>query len=344
MTTQRTLKQLYSEALIAHSRIIEASGRHDSDEHQHALEKVLQQWIELKTTISHRAIFSSNESLEDINTSEIKYLSVDYQLAELYAEFAKPTRAHNLKKSIVCYLHYLTNLSNYRLLDEAQQMKYDRIRQSPFEIQALHETAQLRRDEKIANYKLEKQLAAKLDQLEKLENDDNEYNNTDEELIRELYVDRLKSLALKDFDNIRVIAQELEIVQTMPESKIVEIHDERTKSKDPTQFTEKLEYINRDMLSKEGKILRPFTLVKRDDLKKKVFGTGQYLPTMTVEEFLEQELANGGIITGGGNDGPEESEDEDDLDKADAETYKQREWDDFTESHAKGSGNTINRG
>ena len=36
--------------------------------------------------------------------------------------------------------------------------------------------------------------------------------------------------------------------------------------------------------------------------------------------------------------------DEDDFDKADQETMKQRQWDEFVEENPKGAGNTINRG
>jgi hypothetical protein len=51
------------------------------------------------------------------------------------------------------------------------------------------------------------------------------------------------------------------------------------------------------------------------------------------------------MIDGGGEQSGRPTEpDEDNLDKADAETMKAREWDEFTEANPKGSGNTINRG
>ena len=65
-------------------------------------------------------------------------------------------------------------------------------------------------------------------------------------------------------------------------------------------FTTKLESIPKisyqvsDLINKQGKILQPFTITsQRQKLKEKVFGTGQILPSMTVEEYLDYELANG---------------------------------------------------
>lgn len=344
---QRTLRQLYTDAMTARAAVIESPKRHDDPQHQQQLLTTIKILTELKTAINNRAIFSTNESIEDVNTTEIKYLCLDYYVAQLYAEYLSPSKTQCLKKAIISYLQYLTSLKNYGLLDKSQREKYDALRKDPFALQALYSTAELRRDEKIANYKLEKLLNTKLEELQQLEKYDNEYQNADEEHIRELYISQLQLLAMKAFELMRLLAQELEMLANMPEPKITEvIEDDRQQNKsDPTQFTDKLEFLNKDVLSKEGKILRPFTLMTRADLKKKVVGTGQYLPTMTVEELIEQELANGGMISGGGNDGPQDSDgEEDDMDKADLETYKQRSWDEYAESHAKGSGNTMNRG
>ena len=66
---------------------------------------------------------------------------------------------------------------------------------------------------------------------------------------------------------------------------------------------------------------------------------------MTIDEYLAEEKRRGGMIEGGGEQSGRPVEpDEDNLDKADMETMKAREWDEFTESNPKGSGNTLNRG
>ena len=98
-------------------------------------------------------------------------------------------------------------------------------------------------------------------------------------------------------------------------------------------------------MSTSGKPLQPFTLTdKRTQLRDGVFRPGHNLPTMSIDEYLEEERRRGGIIEGGGNSAPAPEVDEDNMALADAETMKAREWDEFKESNPKGSGNTLNRG
>lgn len=100
------------------------------------------------------------------------------------------------------------------------------------------------------------------------------------------------------------------------------------------------------ILDKSGKPLRPFTLLdSRTRLQQGVFRPDHSLPTMTIDEYLEEERKRGGIIEGGGPQSAIRPEvDEDDMGKADEETMKARAWDEFTEANPKGSGNTMNRG
>ena len=100
------------------------------------------------------------------------------------------------------------------------------------------------------------------------------------------------------------------------------------------------------MLSKEGKPLRPFTLLdKRQRLQEGVFRPDHNLPTMTIDEYLEEERRRGGIIDGGGEKSAvRQVVDEDDMEKVDEETMKNRGWDDFKDENPKGAGNTLNMG
>ena len=100
------------------------------------------------------------------------------------------------------------------------------------------------------------------------------------------------------------------------------------------------------ILSKDGKPLRPFTLLdSRQRLRDGVFKPDHSLPTMTIDEYIEEEKRRGGIIEGGGEESGMPAEpDEDSYEKANVETMKAREWDEFTEANPKGSGNTLSRG
>ena len=103
------------------------------------------------------------------------------------------------------------------------------------------------------------------------------------------------------------------------------------------------------ILNKNGKPLQPFTLLdSRQRLQDSVFRPGHSLPTMTIDEYLDEEKRKGGIPSGdaggGGLGAGGGVVDEDSMDQADAETMKARDWDEFTEANPKGSGNTMNLG
>ncbi|KGQ12204.1 hypothetical protein BBAD15_g2044 [Beauveria bassiana D1-5] len=98
------------------------------------------------------------------------------------------------------------------------------------------------------------------------------------------------------------------------------------------------------LLSAKGKPLQPFTLVgNRADLKRGVFRAGHNLPTMSIDEYLEEERRRGNILSGG-TDPEKPVVDEDDMEAVDRETYKAREWDDFKDENRRGAGNTMNMG
>ncbi|CAK7215311.1 Type 2A phosphatase-associated protein 42 [Sporothrix eucalyptigena] len=103
---------------------------------------------------------------------------------------------------------------------------------------------------------------------------------------------------------------------------------------------------NGPLLTKEGKPKQPFTILgSRAEMARNVFRPGHNLPTMSIDEYLEEERRRGGIIEGGGpSSGIPPVPDEDNYEKADEETMKARAWDEFVEANPKGAGNTLNRG
>ncbi|CAI5759278.1 unnamed protein product [Candida verbasci] len=132
---------------------------------------------------------------------------------------------------------------------------------------------------------------------------------------------------------------EIKVISNKPVQK-TDIR-ERERTSDPTGFTTRLESrpgLNSgkisDFLSKQGKILKPFTITNKQDLQKKVFGTGQMLPSMTVEEYLDYELANGKMMKEEQPQAEKFSEDEDSDDE-----LEKRRWDDWKDENPKGSGN-----
>ena len=99
--------------------------------------------------------------------------------------------------------------------------------------------------------------------------------------------------------------------------------------------------------------IKPFILT-RDAAQAAVFGAGYpSIPTMSIDEYLAEEVKRGNFITGGGSaSGPstgtvgekrEQKPEEEEC--TDEYQYKKREWDEFTDfgGNKKGYGNRYNR-
>lgn len=179
---------------------------------------------------------------------------------------------------------------------------------------------------------------------------------SDDEAMRKLYLAEVNLYTHQTFQSLDMIVQELEMLSQMRHAPSVSALQGDPRSRgttDTNNYSEKLDGPlsqllkggrSGPLLSKSGKPLQPFTLTtKRTELQQGVFRSGHNLPTMSIDEYLEEERKRGGILEGGtSNEMPEP--DEDDLDKADEETMKARAWDEFKEANPRGSGNTLNRG
>lgn len=170
--------------------------------------------------------------------------------------------------------------------------------------------------------------------------------------MRQVHLSTL-ALAVHDtFQSLESICREEEILAMAPPADAparekAPIEDERRRASDKDGYSERLDIhsilaaSNRGpILDGQGKPLRPFTLLggqsARQELQKGVFRPGHNLPTMTIDEYLEEEKRRGGIIEGGGEaSGQPVVIDEDDYARGDEETLKARAWDEYVEANPK---------
>jgi len=259
-----------------------------------------------------------------------------------------------LRRAREAYERYLALVDSYGMLSKGDRKLQERYldNRDDFSLMPLSNPT-ARRDVKIARLKQERELELKLEYLAKVPMALQEDDST----IREVYLADIQLNTHRTFHALDMIAQELKILALMPPTPAVEqsnpldSRDGSTRNGDG--YSERLDAPHTSLkdkggpiLSMEGKPLKPFTLLdNRQKLRKGVFKPDHSLPTMTIDEYLAEEKRRGGMVNGGGEkSGRPADVDEDDLEKADQETMKAREWDDYTESHAKGSGNTLNRG
>jgi immunoglobulin-binding protein 1 len=187
------------------------------------------------------------------------------------------------------------------------------------------------------------------------------YLENDDSAIRDLHLANISLSTHNTFQALESMNRELEILSLAPpttppnpeslardyrERKGIRGRDDDYSDRLDRPISELLGSNAGPILDKSGKPLRPFTLLdSRQRLADGVFKPGHNLPTMTIDEYLEEERRRGGIIEGGGEaSGIAPEPDEDNYEKADQETMKAREWDEFVEANPKGSGNTLNRG
>jgi immunoglobulin-binding protein 1 len=357
----RTLKSVFAAAenrRLALEKTFEASSpTYDED-----LGFALKSYEECLQIISKISLYSLNEGLEDLNTSDLPYLLINYRIAELLQKisFTSPLgRTAILKNTREAYERFLHLIDSYSLLSQGDAKLFEAYNEDPESFSTLSTSdPAARRNAKIANFKQEKELKQKLEFMRNspryLE------DGGDEEAVRELYLTTIAFSIHMTFQGLESLNRELEILSQAPVPLIpttTTVQEDERRRLSPTsedRHSGRLDMplkrlrsaFSGPILSQEGKPLRPFTLTStRQELQNGVFRSGHNLPTMTIDEYLEEERRRGGIIEGGGEaSGRSKTPDEDDYDKADAETMKAREWDEFTEANPKGAGNTLNRG
>ncbi|THC97898.1 hypothetical protein EYZ11_002649 [Aspergillus tanneri] len=244
------------------------------------------------------------------------------------------------------------------MLNDSNKKLYERYTANPisFSLTSTNDAA-TRREVKITRFKEEKELKQRLE-LKYLSNNQSRLQS-DEDDVRQLYLAEINLYVHQTFQSLDLLSQEISMLSSIrnavPNLEQAQRDDSRSRNgEDRSTYSERLDPpISQllqggkfgPLLSKEGRPMQPFTLLdRRSQLQQGVFRPSHNLPTMTIDEYLEEERRRGGIIEGGEKSGMKEEVDEDDLDRADEETMKARAWDEYKEANPRGSGNTLNRG
>ena len=280
---------------------------------------------------------------------------INYRIADLFLRQTTGDRKSVLKRAQLSFADYLKQLDLYDVLSSGDSKLWEQYRESPDNFSTASTTdPAARRETKIGRFREEKELKQKLQYLQRnpaaLQNDDDMY--------RRLQLAQIAYCTHQCFQSLESISQELHILSMapppLPPGQSGQAPDRRERGNRSDAYSERLDGpsahlsagLSGPILSPDGKPLRPFTLLDtRQTMQQGVFRPDHSLPTMTIDEYLDEERRRGGMIEGGGpQSGMRPEPNEDDMDKADEETLKARAWDEFTEDNPKGSGNTLNRG
>lgn len=357
------------EAAETKRRAIESSFDTTSPSFTTTLDAAIALYTRALDSIAAASVFSPNEGIEDVSTTDIPLLLVTFHIAELVQR--RPTRELADRKAVIDrarhgYTQFLDAADAYGLVTGAYAKLLERYRDDGDEFAAAAAgkggDAAARRNAKIASFQAEKELKGT---LETLRRNPRYVDDGDEELVRAVYLAEVAFAVHRTFNALDSMNREAELLASappppplLPPTTAAPPHSDplsrpRETDHDPTLRLDK-PFQGRlgaggPLLSKEGRPLRPFTLLgssdpsSRQELRRGVFRPGHNLPTMSIDEYLEEERRRGNIIEGGGEQ-PKPELDEDDMDAVDRETYKAREWDEFKDHNPKGSGNTLNMG
>ncbi|KAF7591233.1 hypothetical protein BBP40_001838 [Aspergillus hancockii] len=355
MEQPQNLRSLFATAKTEKSAL-ESRLDTNTDQYRNDVNATIAKFEECGRLVEVLSLFSSNEPLEDISTGDLPYLTAAYHLAELLQRSYSSDRVSSLRRAFEQYEKFLTRLDDYELLNDKDKKLYERYTANPtsFSLTSVNDAA-ARREVKINRFKEEKELKQRLEYL----SNNQSRLQTDDEDVRQLYIAEIKLYLHQTFQSLDLLSQELSMLSAIRNSvptpdQIPPEDSRRRREAQESEYSERLDPPISQLLqggkfgpilSKEGKPMQPFTLLdRRTQLQQGVFRSGHNLPTMTIDEYLEEEKRRGGVVQGGEKSGMKEEVDEDDLDKADEETMKARAWDEYKEANPRGSGNTLNRG
>ncbi|WEW60951.1 Type 2A phosphatase-associated protein 42 [Emydomyces testavorans] len=347
----KSLRALFASAKSQKNKLESTSNINDPA-YKDQFNSAVQAFEACQKLISKLSIFSPNESLEDIATVDLQYVTVDYLFAELLQRSHGLDRVKNVQRTRGEYERFLELLDQYGILSPADKKLFEKYLESPdsFSLAPLNDAA-ARRQVKINRFREETELKQKLENQRPIEKDD--------DVVRQLYLAEINLYIHQALQSLDMLSQELSMLKAA--QRVESAHppepprDARRADENNTSgYSDRLDIgvspgdreRGRPLLSTTGVPLQPFVLTsRRAEIQRGVFRPGHNLPTMTIEEYLEEERKRGGIIEGGGEQsGAPKEIDEDEMDKADEETMKARAWDEFKEENPRGSGNTINRG
>ncbi|KAK4053761.1 Type 2A phosphatase-associated protein 42 [Microbotryomycetes sp. JL201] len=308
--------------------------------------------------INHLGILSPNETLDDINTRDLRCLLVDSlraHLETLVKTRGAVERMQWLDKAKGHFAHFVALVDQYGVISDNHRQAFAGTQHSV-------QDPSRRREAKIAQFKMERDVKTKLEELKqrkrasrskarastaastssKPNQDDNDdeldYDSDDDdtEVARPLMINLITLNYIHAQTELSSIDQELELLKhgmamsDLPSRN--ESDDKRLHAREEEEATwrlDKAQAKDGPLLNPEGKILRPFTILPSKEsalstklrLQSEVFRPSHTLPTMTIDEFLEIEKERGNILQGGGANSSEAVERE----RADERALKEQD-------------------
>ncbi|KAF7295510.1 Serine/threonine protein phosphatase PP2A-associated protein [Mycena indigotica] len=327
---------LFSQALKTASTAASQSPFEEST--QSLIRSSLADLTALNARIAGLSLFSPNETLEDISTRDLIYLTAPFATSELQSRVRVGQPADDIANTLSSNQGHLSklvsSLEDYEIVPEAERALHTQ------SLQIIKDAAS-RRELKIKQFQQERDLRNKIQVIRKRRgqlpaegvtesdldliasllpkpsvNDEDEDEDSEwEDDLRETTLLLLRLCYAQAQSQLVSFGQQLEMLE-----KVVQFppqpprpppeQDRRGKERSADESMWKLDSPSGPdgkgpILDAQNKPLRPFTLLPsgasdRARLAGQVFGPSHRLPTMTVDELLQIEQEQGKFISGGG--------------------------------------------
>lgn len=351
----RKLSDIFDEGLDLFNRVSKTDEATNSSNIQAEIKRSMHLFEDATRLVSLGGLFSSNESVEEVPTSNIKYFLLPALLGTLSLKLCVADRLEVITTAEVYFRDFLQRVKDYGVAD----IEIPPAVEIPDEdsatdmVNAMHTNRGMdiaamarQRHAKIERFKQQKELESKLQTLRKAMDSE----SVDEDIKRNYFLTMCKSYASQALDELECLDSEKPLLA----------HRAKLKKQEALGKSEdELEREKRPKLTPRRPLMP--VIITKDEVQKRVFGAGYpSLPTLTVQEFYEQRLRDGiwqppssqdQSLQNMANDDikakqkeEEEVEKEKKVEADDPEMLaQQRNWDDYKDSHRTGWGNRMNR-
>ena len=157
-----SLRELFvtAKSLTKELEKLESNSQNYQDKLRHAI-ATFEQCSKVADQLS---LFSPNETADDISSTDLQYLSIDYWLGDLIPRQRSSARKPLLQQSRGAYERYLGRLEDYDLLSKDDKKLDERFQENKAAFSLLgNGDATQKRNIKIARYRQEKDLKQKFE-------------------------------------------------------------------------------------------------------------------------------------------------------------------------------------
>ncbi|KAI5117471.1 hypothetical protein M0805_007176 [Coniferiporia weirii] len=371
------LRTLYSRALKTASKA--SSLPTIEDETQELVNSALADLNMLSSRIQTLHLFSTNESIEEVSTKDLIYMTGPSVLAEVELNARSTERQDRLARLRRAQAHldvFASLLTGYGVIPDEERRLYSQKSSS------IADPAK-RREVKITQFRKEKEIKSRIlalrvkrghaeldmsnthDLVDSLLSVSSAGEDDDDDVTRETTLLLLRLQWAQTSAHLESIDQELELLANAPPE------EPRTgqSRQEPIDDTWRLDVPPNSLRNQQGPLLdvsgrpiRPFTILpagvgERAQKQAEVFRSDHRLPTMSIDEYLDEERRRGNIISGGGAESANAPTRKEQLaldaeidgtrggDEKDEERRLEEErWARYTDTHPRGAGNTMNNG